>query len=185
MMTIDDMLSEVAKITNSAPTHTPEEKNRPEPLTENAVHIDLNEIKSLKTKPYLSLSLAKEIIYCIGKGAEKFGINAVISVVNADGNLIALEAMDNSYLASIRASQDKAYTAAALKMPTHEALKESRGGIFDGLTNGNGILLLGGGYPLVAGDTLVGAIGVSGGTKDEDIMLSKLGVLYFNEKITQ
>ena len=70
-------------------------------------------------------------------------------------------------------------------MPTHEALKESRGGIFDGLTNGNGILLLGGGYPLVAGDTLVGAIGVSGGTKDEDIMLSKLCVLYFNEKITQ
>ena len=88
--------------------------------------------------------------------------------------------MDDSYIASIQASQDKAYTAVALKMPTHTALEESRGGSLDGLTNGNGILLLGGGYPLRKADKIYGGIGVSGGTKEQDIILSMVAAECFN-----
>ena len=87
--------------------------------------------------------------------------------------------MDNSYLASVRAAWDKAYTAAALKMPTYVALEQSRGGALDGLTNGNGILLLGGGEPLMAGDTLLGGVGVSGGKKEQDALLARVAVEIF------
>ena len=69
-------------------------------------------------------------------------------------------------------------------MPTEKALAESRGGIFDGLSNGNGILLLGGGNPLFINGELVGAVGVSGGTKEQDIELSMLGVRYLEERLS-
>ena len=57
-------------------------------------------------------------------------------------------------------------------MPTHIALKESRGGALDGLTNGNGILLLGGGFPLEGKNKIYGGIGVSGGTKEQDTLIA-------------
>lgn len=177
MKSIDEMLSQVATLTGSTPPAPPKEKKA-------FVHNKPN-TQGVVKKSTISLELAKEIICCIEKGAVQMGINAVISVVNADGRLVALEAMDNSYLASIKASQDKAYTAAALKMPTHEALEESRGGIFDGLSNGDGILMLGGGYPLTCQGEVIGAVGVSGGTKDEDIALANIGVKYLLAKSTQ
>lgn len=178
MKTIDELLAQIAKNTGAVPPASVSA----EPKT----RIKTKESKSTKTVQVprtLTLSLAKEIIFCIEKGAEKTGVNAVISVVNADGRLIAFEAMDDSYLASVSASQDKAYTAAALRMPTEQALAESRGGAFDGLSNGGGILLMGGGMPLYIDNILVGAVGISGGTKDEDSELARLGVLYLNERI--
>lgn len=178
MKTIDELLSQIANNTGATPpkpsvkepTYKKEEKK--------------TDASFVGTKPYLSLALAKEIVYCIEKGAQSMGISAVIAVMNADGRLVAFEAMDNSYLASITAAQDKAYTAAALKMPTEKALAESRGGIFDGLSNGNGILLLGGGNPLFINGELVGAVGVSGGTKEQDIELSMLGVRYLEQRLS-
>ncbi len=180
MMSIDDMLSQVAMLTGSTPPEPPKETVKSVP-----VHNAKPDVSGLITKHSISLALAKEIIYCVERGAQMMGLNAVIAVVNGDGRLIAQEAMDNSYLASIKAAHDKAYTAVALKMPTHHALKESRGGAFDGLTGGDGILLLGGGYPLVVNGEVVGGIGVSGGTKEEDIVLAKIGVRYLDAKSSQ
>jgi uncharacterized protein GlcG (DUF336 family) len=190
MMTIDDMLSEVAKIVEPAPQKKPA-KTIPKPKAE-IIHNKSNISETvpekafsggmINTRPVLGLKIAKEIVYCIERAAELMGINAVISVVNEGGNLVAFEAMDNSFIASIRASQDKAFTAAALKMPTHKALEESRGGAFDGYTNGNGILMLGGGYPIELNGYVLGGIGVSGGTKDQDILLAKTGKEYFEKR---
>lgn len=159
MKTIDELLSEVAKKLNVTPS-------------------GLN-------VPYssLTLTLAKEIAYAVESAAENMGLAAVISVYNDGANPVLLHAMDNSYIASARVAEDKAYTAVALKMPTHVALKESRGGAFDGLTNGNGILLLGGGYPLEKDGKIFGAVGVSGGTKEQDTALAKLGADYFGHRI--
>ena len=130
-------------------------------------------------KSGISLEAAKKLAASVECAAKAIGISVVTAVVNEGGNLICLEAMDNSYLASVRAAWDKAYTAAALKMPTYVALEQSRGGALDGLTNGNGILLLGGGEPLMAGDTLLGGIGVSGGTKEQDALLARVAVEIF------
>ncbi|MGN0164089.1 MAG: heme-binding protein [Candidatus Ornithomonoglobus sp.] len=192
MMTIDDMLSQVAQIVGAAPKNQPDTKpqlSEPMPVhnelkidPEAAAHSEAALGNILSMRPALGLKTAKEIIYCIERGAEMMGVNAVIAVADGGGKLIALEAMDDSLIASVRAAQDKAYTAAALKMPTHKALEESRGGALDGYTNGSGILMLGGGYPLEFNGYVIGGIGVSGGTKDQDIALAKTGVMYFEKR---
>ncbi len=159
MKTIDELLSEVAK------------------------KLDVTQESLKKPVDTLTLSVAKEMAYAVEAAAEGMGINVVVSVYNDGANPILLHAMDNSYIASVKIAEDKAYTAVALKMPTHIALRESRGKSLDGLTNGNGIMLLGGGYPLEAGGRVFGGIGVSGGTKEEDIALSKLGAEYFKARM--
>lgn len=194
MMTIDDMLSQVAQIVGKAPDNQPGTKPQAQVPRPRLVH---NELKItagaaagpaaasgnlLSMKPALGLKTAKEIIYCIERAAEMMGVNVVIAVADGGGNLIALEAMDDSYIASIKAAQEKAFTAVALKMPTHTALNESRGGSLDGYTNGNGILMLGGGWPVAFEGSVIGGIGVSGGTKDQDIALAKTGAVYFEKR---
>lgn len=187
MITIDEMVSQIAKITGKTPAQIKTD-SKPQPNAEITAEATpkagaCTSIGTIGTKPVMSLALAREILYCVERGAELFGVNAVISVVNDSGRLVTFEAMDGSLPISVRASQDKAYTAAVLKMPTHTALEKSRGGDFDGLTNGDGILLLGGGYPLEYDGYSIGAVGVSGGTKEQDIALAQIGVRYLNERI--
>ena len=159
MKTIDELLYQVAKKLDTLPS-------------------------DLKTPcKKLNLSLAKEIAYAIECAAEQMGLNAVIAIHNEGANPILLHSMDDAYIASAKIAQDKAYTSVALKMPTHTALKESRGGALDGLTNGNGIMLLGGGYPLEVNGRVFGGVGVSGGTKEQDIALAKLGSDYFTARM--
>ncbi len=142
-----------------------------------------------KTKPVtgencrkMTLDIAGELAKAVKTAADIIGVKVVVSVCNEGANLILLHAMDDSYIASVRASQDKAYTAVALKMPTHKALAQSRGGALDGLTNGNGILLLGGGYPLSLNNKIYGGIGVSGGTKEQDTLLAAVSAEYFQRR---
>ncbi len=145
--------------------------------------INPQEVKSTPIKNAINgdinLEAAKLLVEAVEKAAAIMKINIVVAVVNKGANLVALHAMDDSYIASIRAAQDKAYTAMALKMPTEVALEESRGGALDGLTNGNGILLLGGGIPLTKNGTVFGAVGVSGGSKEQDITLARVAQKIF------
>lgn len=127
----------------------------------------------------LDLALAKLVTEGVEIAAKQMGVKVVVAIDNDGANLMLLHAMDDSYIASINASQEKAYTAVALKMPTHIALQESRGGSLDGYTNGNGILMLGGGYPLEKGGRIYGGIGVSGGTKEQDTLLAQIGAELF------
>lgn len=127
----------------------------------------------------LDLAKAKLVADGVETAAKKIGVKIVVAIVNDGANLMLLHAMDNSYIASIEASQKKAYTAVALKMPTHTALKESRGGSLDGYVSGGNILLLGGGYPLERDGKIFGGIGVSGGTKEQDTLLAQIGTELF------
>ena len=63
-------------------------------------------------------------------------------------------------------------------------MAESRGGKLDGLmvTDRNRVSLLGGGYPLIAGGRLIGGIGVSGGTAEEDTEFAHFGALYIERR---
>lgn len=194
MMTIDDMLSKVAAAAGvEQPKTTVKNEVRKvetpparkeistEPIKAPVINISESlkrERVTLTKKITLNLKLAKEIAYCVEKAAEAMGVNVVTAVADCAGRLICLEAMDNSFIASIKAAQDKAFTAVALKMPTHEALKESRGGSLDGYTNGDGILMLAGGTPVIYNGEIIGAVGVSGGTKDQDMLLSEVGTAY-------
>ncbi len=132
----------------------------------------------------MSLSLAKELSLAVEKYAETIGVKPVVAVVDAGGNLVLLHATDDSYIASRKIASDKAYTSVSLKMATITALKETRGGALDGLTAGEGICLLGGGEPLKAGDTIIGAIGVSGGTAEQDTDLARFATEYLLRRQT-
>lgn len=156
-MTIDEMLGEISRGKKSQPHVSP--------VTE------------------LNLGTAKEIAYCIETIAERMKIKVVVSVVDKGANLLLLHSMDDAYIASVKLSQKKAYTSAALKMPTHKVLEESRGKSLDGLTESDGLIFLGGGYPLEADGKFYGAVGVSGGTKDEDALLAKAGHDYFYDRV--
>ncbi|NPV43641.1 MAG: cob(I)yrinic acid a,c-diamide adenosyltransferase [Firmicutes bacterium] len=149
----------------------------------------LNEISLHKTTPQrlkLGLSEAKRILQAAENKAKAIGVSMVISVVDKGGNLIALHRMDGSLLASIDISINKAFTAVSLKMPTHVLAKHAQPGEslygIDSTNNGR-IVVFGGGIPLEVKGDVVGGIGVSGGSVEQDIAVAEAGVKIFQEII--
>ena len=134
---------------------------------------------------HLTLDLAKEIALAVEKKAESMGKKVVIAILDGGANLMLLHSMNDAYIASSQIAQDKAYTAVSLKMPTHIALEESRGGNLDGLTptDSNHLMLLGGGMPLIINGKVVGGLGVSGGTAKEDTDFAEFGAMYLERRL--
>lgn len=175
MKTIEELVGEVKKNLGGNETAPVKQTSASEAKPEVKPSAAVTELK-------MSLSMAKEIAEAVETAAKIIGVNVVTAVRDAGANLVLLHAMDDSFIASVQVAQDKAYTAVSLKMPTHKALEESRGGALDGLTNGNGIMLLGGGYPLVKAGKLYGGVGVSGGTKEQDTILAMTASEYFKAR---
>lgn len=119
-----------------------------------------------------NLDLALELTVAVKKKATEIGVPMVIAVVDAEGNLVALQRMDQALLVSIDIAINKAYTAVAVKIPTHELAKVAQPGqpLF-GIHNADGgrIVIFGGGFPLKLNNEIIGGIGVSGGSVEEDI----------------
>lgn len=125
------------------------------------------------------LSKAKIMIEAAEQKALEIGVPMVIAVVDMGGNLVAQHRMDGSLLASISISLDKAYTAAALKMPTNEAAAVAGPGqsLFGlNTTNGGRLVVFGGGFPIVENGIMIGGFGVSGGSVEEDMAVAKAGL---------
>ncbi|NLM04732.1 MAG: cob(I)yrinic acid a,c-diamide adenosyltransferase [Clostridiales bacterium] len=123
----------------------------------------------------LTLDIAKKIAQAAETKANEIGVPIIISVVDEGGNLLLLHRMEDALLASIDISINKAYTSAFLKTATHEISKLTQPGEpLYGLqwTNNNRMVIFGGGYPLKVGDRVIGAIGVSGGTVEEDMTIA-------------
>ena len=130
-------------------------------------------------KGEITLELALKLTDEVKKRADEMGVKAVIAVSNAAGNPVSVQCMEDSYVASYDIAVNKAYTVAALKMPT-SALKTlaAPGGELYGIqfTNGGKIVIFGGGVPLYdKHGTLLGGLGVSGGTEGEDTDLAEYG----------
>ena len=134
-------------------------------------------INSMQNKK-VTLEIARKLIHKVEEKAKEMGVKAVVAVANDGGNIVAVECMDDSYIASYDIAVNKAYTCAALKMST-ATLKtlsqpgESLYGIQ--FTNEGKIVIFGGGDPLVINGKVIGAIGVSGGTEEQDTFLSAYG----------
>lgn len=130
----------------------------------------------------LNLDLAKKMIEKCEEKAKEIGVPMVIAVVDNGGNLVACHRQDDALLVSIDIAVNKAYTAVGLKLPTHVAAQVSQPGeSLYGLQNTNQgrIVIFGGGFPLKRGDKLVGGIGVSGGSVEEDMLVAQAGVDVF------
>ncbi|UHQ98269.1 heme-binding protein (plasmid) [Natrinema zhouii] len=132
----------------------------------------------------ISLETAKAVIDACERQANKIENPMVITVTNSEGNLVAQHRMDGAWLASVDISRNKAYTAAALDMPTDKLTEPSQpGNSLYGLQNTNNgrMVIFGGGYPLKANGTVVGAVGVSGGEVEEDMAVAEVGVEAFED----
>lgn len=132
----------------------------------------------------VSLETAKTVVDACEQKAEEIDNPMVITVTNSEGNLVAQHRMDGAWLASVDISLNKAFTAAALDMPTHELAEPCEpGNSLYGLQNTNQgrIVIFGGGYPLERGGDIVGALGVSGGQVEQDMEVAESGVDAFED----
>lgn len=119
------------------------------------------------------LARAHRLINAAHQRASEIGLPVCAAVVDAGGNLVAFERMSGSLLGSIEVAIGKAWSAAAFKMSTRQ-LGEAADGPLPGIDsiNAGKVVLFGGGIPLYDGEQLVGGLGISGGTveQDEDVM---------------
>lgn len=134
----------------------------------------------------MTLSLAKAIIEKIERRAEEMGLAVVIVVSDAAGRPTAVHCMDGAYIASYDIAVNKTFTAAGLKMSTAKLAQLSQPGQpLYGIqhTNGGKIVIFGGGEPLETEGKIIGALGVSGGSAEEDTALAAYGRDIFKEVI--
>lgn len=134
----------------------------------------------------IRLGIAAALIHEVELKAAEMGVQAVIAVYNSGANPVAVHVMDNAYIASYDVAVNKAYTSAALKMSTLTLKDLSQpGGALYGIQNTNQgrIVIFGGGEPLYYKDKLIGALGVSGGSEEQDSKLAEFGKFKLKEVI--
>ena len=132
----------------------------------------------------LSLEDAETLIEGARLKSIEINVPMCIAVADESGNLIAFKRMDGSKVLSIDLSADKAFTSAISRRPTHEYNELCvPGSLTFGIhTSSKGrFSTVGGGLPVIVDGTVVGAIGCSSGTADEDRICSQGGLdLYFS-----
>lgn len=141
-------------------------------------------IREKKKIEFISLDCAKQLTEAVERKAREMGVNAVVAIADEGGNLKICECMDNSFLASRDIAINKAYTSVALKMSTKKlASLAAPGGSLYGIqhTNGGRIVIFGGGDTLELRGKILGGLGVSGGTEEQDTALSAYGKKIFGE----
>jgi uncharacterized protein GlcG (DUF336 family) len=130
----------------------------------------------------VTLSNAQAVVDAARAKATEIGVPMNIAVVDEGGNLVAFARMDNAWLGSIDISQNKAYTARAFDMPTKELAPLAQPGQpLYGIeaSNQGRLIVFAGGIPLVSGSRVMGAIGVSGGSVEQDQEVAEAGVAAF------
>jgi uncharacterized protein GlcG (DUF336 family) len=121
--------------------------------------------------PEVGLALAQSLVATACAEAEQIGIAVSVVVADRAGNVVAAARMDGAALGSMRLATDKAYTAAIWQLPTGDLRRSTQPGGDDwGLTSTEGgrIVVYAGGLPVFVEGELAGAVGVSGGTGDQD-----------------
>lgn len=119
----------------------------------------------------IDLEDARRIISAGEAHAREIGQPMNIAVVDVGGNLVAHIRMDDAWAGSVEISIDKAWTARSFDISTKDLGENSQpSGQFYGIdaSNHGRVMIFGGGLPLTRGDAVVGAVGVSGGTGDQD-----------------
>lgn len=129
----------------------------------------------------ITLEEAKVLTEKIEKEAERRGKKAVIAICNEQGNPVSVHVMDGAFLVSFNVAVKKAYTAAALKMSTIELSSLVKPGeTFYGLQSDEKLMIIGGGVPLKRNGKVVGGLGISGGTGEEDHSLCEYALSIFD-----
>ena len=146
-------------------------------------------LSKIKTdKSAMTLALAERIANAVLEEAKRTGVKAVVCISDAAGNPKLVKSMDDAYIASYDVAVNKAFTVVALKMATIDLKPlaqpgESLYGIQ--FTNNGKIVIFGGGDPLKNQDgKIIGGLGVSGGSEEQDTALAEYGKEVLKEVIS-
>ena len=134
----------------------------------------------------INLKIAENIANKCFEKAKEINVPMSIAIVGNDGQLIYFKRMDGALPISIDLAPAKAYSAYSLRMTT-EKLKTltEPGEMLYGLDKScENIVIFGGGIPLKFNSEVIGAVGVSGGSVQEDIEVADSGVNFFENRYT-
>jgi uncharacterized protein GlcG (DUF336 family) len=130
----------------------------------------------------ITLNDARRVIDAAEKKAEEIGQPMNIAIADTGGNLVAHVRMDGAWLGSIDISIKKAFTSRAFDITTKDLAENSQPGQqFFGIhaSNDGRVMIFAGGIPLRKDGKVVGAIGVSGGSGDQDHSVAEAGASAF------
>lgn len=130
--------------------------------------------EDLATKKALTLGIAKQVAAAAEKHARDNKWNVCIAIVDDGGHLVYFQRIDGTQHGSVLVSQRKAQTAIAFKRPS-KTFEEGVAGGRNALLGLPGAVPLEGGVPLVVDSEMIGAIGVSGVTAQQDGMIAQAG----------
>lgn len=135
----------------------------------------------------VNLEIAKLLIEAVEAEAARIGVRAVVAVSDEKGRPVAVHCMDGSYIGSFDIAVNKTYTSVAFQMPTWKLAElAAPGGSLYGIqhTNEGKVVIFGGGEPLYMGETMVGAVGISGGSADQDTYLGTYARKFYEENLS-
>lgn len=154
-----------------------------EQMKENSSHPEKGHVCKC-SRHKMTLEAANALIEKVRAKAAEMGVRAVVAVSDQAGHPVAVQSMDGAYIASFDIAVNKTFTSASLKMST-EALSHlsQPGQSLYGIqyTNNGKIVIFGGGEPLEADGQIIGALGVSGGSAEEDTAIAAYGKEVFKE----
>ena len=130
----------------------------------------------------ITLNDARRVIDAAEKKAQEIGQPMNIAIADTGGNLVAHVRMDGAWLGSIDISIKKAFTSRAFDISTKDLAENSQPGQqFFGIhaSNDGRVMIFAGGIPLRKDGKVVGAIGVSGGSGDQDHSVAEAGASAF------
>jgi uncharacterized protein GlcG (DUF336 family) len=137
------------------------------------------------TRPIVSLTLAdaRRIIAAGEQRANELRIPYNIAVVDAGGGLVAHVRMDGAWLGSVDIAIDKAWTSRAFDLSTEDLAgltQSGQSGFGLNTTNGSRVVIFGGGIPVKVDGAVIGAVGASGSSVENDIAVARAALAGFS-----
>ena len=127
--------------------------------------------------PPITLEQARKVMAAAEAEARKSNLNLSIAIVDTGGHMVLMQRMDGAFFASAEVARDKAWSAAAYRRPG-KAFQDrlATGGAEVRILRLRGANPIEGGDPILADGKVVGAIGVSGGSGEQDGVVARAGV---------
>lgn len=142
-------------------------------------------VQQVKGPQDMTLDCALALTKKVKAKAEEMGVKAVVAVSNRAARPVLVECMDDSYIASYDIALQKAFTVVSLKMSTStlKTLAQPGGSLYGiQFTNEGHLVIFGGGEPLTdSAGNIIGGLGVSGGSEEQDIALAAYGKEIFEK----
>jgi uncharacterized protein GlcG (DUF336 family) len=135
----------------------------------------------------LSIDEAQVLIDGAAVASREMGVPMCIAVTDESGHLIRFDRMDGGKISSISIAIDKAFTGAVARRGTHiynELCVPGKPTFGIHITNNGHFSIIGGGLPVTVDGEIVGAIGISSGTAEQDVVIAEAAIRYFHQKST-